>query len=106
MVVPNRVKQQFTVDAPNKVWVTDITYVRTLEGWLYVAVVMDLYSKRIVGWSMQPTMHRDLVIQALFAALWRRNPKGPRSVRLSPTRESELSDQSDDPRHSQTILAC
>ena len=56
---------------------TDITYVRTHEGWLYIAVVMDLYSRKIIGWSMQPTLHRDLVIQALFAALWRRKPKHP-----------------------------
>ena len=77
VVVPNRVNQEFTVEAANTVWATDITYVRTHEGWLYIAVVMDLYSRKIIGWSMQPTLHRDLVIQALFAALWRRKPKHP-----------------------------
>lgn len=74
---PNRLEQQFTVPTINTTWVTDITQIRTLEGWLYLAVVMDLYSRRIVGWSMQPTIHRDLVIQALLAARWRRKTKNP-----------------------------
>jgi putative transposase len=73
-VAPNRLQQDFTARTPNTVWATDITHIRTLEGWLYVAVVMDLCSRRIVGWSMQSTMHRDLVIQALLAAKWLRHP--------------------------------
>jgi putative transposase len=73
-VVPNVVEQEFQVSETNTVWATDITHIRTLEGWLYVAVVMDLCSRRIVGWSMQATMHRDLVIQALLCAKWRRYP--------------------------------
>ena len=76
-VAPNALGQQFDVEHPNTVWVTDITHIRTLEGWLYLAVVMDLCSRRIVGWSMQATMHRDLVIQALLAARWRRKADGP-----------------------------
>ena len=76
-VAPNVVGQQFDVEHPNTVWATDITHIRTLEGWLYLAVVMDLCSRRIVGWSMQATMHRDLVIQALLSAKWRRKPGGP-----------------------------
>ena len=55
---------------------TDITYIRTCEGWLLLAPVMDLYSRQIVGWAMAPTMTRDLVLQALVAAAWRRKP-GP-----------------------------
>jgi putative transposase len=51
--------------------------VRTHEGFLYLAVVLDLFSRRVVGWSMQPTLSRDLVMQALLAAVWRRRPKGP-----------------------------
>ena len=47
---------------PNKVWVTDITYIRTHEGWLYLAVVLDLFSRQVIGWSMQPRMESDLVI--------------------------------------------
>lgn len=60
--------------APNKVWVTDITYIRTYEGWLYLAAVMDLYSRQIVGWATRATMTSDLVLQALLAAVWKRKP--------------------------------
>ena len=53
VVAPNHLQRQFTVDAPNKSWVTDITYIRTHEGWLYLAVVLDLFSRQVIGWSMQ-----------------------------------------------------
>ncbi len=56
--------------------VTDITYIRTYEGWLYLAAVMDLYSRQIVGWATRSTMTSDLVLQALLAAVWKRKP-GP-----------------------------
>lgn len=75
-VVENVLNRDFTPNAPNKVWVTDITYIRTYEGWLFLAAVMDLYSRQIVGWATQPTMTRDLVLQALLAAVWKRKP-GP-----------------------------
>ncbi len=74
LVADNHLARQFDVPAPNKVWVTDITYIRTHEGWLYLAVVLDLYSRQVVGWGMQPTMHTDLVLQALMMAVWRRKP--------------------------------
>ena len=74
-VTPNRLDQQFDYDHPNAAWVTDITYIRTYEGWLYLAIVLDLFSRQIVGWSMAPTMHTDLVIRALLMAVWRRRPK-------------------------------
>ncbi len=51
---PNRLERQFNVSEPNKVWVTDITYIRTYEGWLYLAVVLDLCSRQVIGWSMKP----------------------------------------------------
>lgn len=54
---------------------TDITYIKTHEGWLYLAVVIDLFSRRVVGWSAQPRMTTDLALQALLAAVWRRKPK-------------------------------
>ncbi len=73
-VAPNRLDRQFDVAAPNTHWVTDITYLRTHEGWLFLAVVLDLFSRQVVGWSMRPTMHSDLVLQALLAAVWRRKP--------------------------------
>ncbi|KAB0486009.1 IS3 family transposase [Pseudomonas psychrophila] len=72
---PNLLKRQFDVREPNKVWVTDITYIRTYEGWLYLAVVLDLFSRQVVGWSMKPQMTRDLAIDALLMAVWRRKPK-------------------------------
>ena len=74
VVAPNRLGQCFDVEGPNQAWVTDITYIRTHEGWLYLAVVLDLFSRRAVGWSMQSRMTRELVIQALLMAVWRRKP--------------------------------
>ncbi len=76
-VAANRLNRMFTADAPNQAWVGDITYIRTDEGFLYLAVVLDLFSRRVVGWSMQPTPSRDLVLHALLAAVWRRHPTGP-----------------------------
>ena len=71
-VAANRLQREFEADEPNKKWVADFTYVWTAEGWLYVAAVMDLYSRRIVGWSMSDTMHAKMVTDALLMALWRR----------------------------------
>ncbi len=75
IVTPNHLKREFDVAQPNKAWVTDITYVRTWQGWLYLAVVIDLYSRNIVGWSMKPTLAKEIVIDALLMAVWRRKPK-------------------------------
>ena len=75
-VVDNTLARQFDVAAPDKTWVTDITYIRTQEGFAYLAVVIDLYSRRVVGWSMQNRQITDLVLQALLMAVWRRKPKG------------------------------
>lgn len=75
VVASNILDRQFEVDAPDRVWVTDITYIRTHEGWLYLSVVIDLFSRRVVGWSAQPRMTTDLALQALLAAVWRRKPK-------------------------------
>ena len=72
----NTLDRQFDVAAPDTVWVTDITYIKTLEGWLYLAVVIDLFSRRVVGWSMQSRITTDLALQALLMAVWRRKPKG------------------------------
>lgn len=74
VVAPNRLDRQFDVQAANTHWVTDITYIRTHEGWLYLAVVIDLYSRQVVGWAMDGRMQTDLVLQALLAAVWRRKP--------------------------------
>jgi putative transposase len=73
-VAPNLLARAFTAPAPNCTWVADITYVATREGWLYLAVVLDLYARRVVGWSMQVTLERSLVIAALQNAICRRQP--------------------------------
>jgi len=77
VVAPNRLEQNFSVDAPDRVWVTDITYIRTFEEWLYLAVVVDLYSRIVVGWSMKSTLSQELVLDALMMAVWRRRPRHP-----------------------------
>lgn len=74
-VAPNQLEQRFDVEAPNTVWVTDITYIRTQEGWLYLAVVLDLFSRQVIGWSMRERIDSELVLNALLMAVWRRNPK-------------------------------
>jgi len=75
-VAPNLLNRQFEVSEPNQVWVTDITYIRTYEGWLYLAVVMDLFSRHIIGWSMGSRIDSELAMNALVMACWRRKPKG------------------------------
>ena len=76
-VAPDLIEQNFSASAPNQKWCGDITYVWTDEGWLYLAVMMDLYSRAIVGWSMQPRMTQHLVCDALTMALFRRGfPSG------------------------------
>jgi putative transposase len=68
----NVLDRQFTATAPNQKWVADFTFLWTSEGWLFVAAVLDLFSRRVVGWSMQPTMTAQLVTDALVMAIWRR----------------------------------
>lgn len=74
VVAPNRLDRQFNPSEPDRQWVTDITYLRTHEGWLYLAVVIDLFSRQVVGWAMKGQMTTDLVLQALTMAVWRRRP--------------------------------
>jgi putative transposase len=73
-VASNVLDREFEVDEPDRVWVGDITYVWTLEGWMYLAIVIDLYSRRVVGWSMADHMRTELVLEALTAALGTRTP--------------------------------
>jgi putative transposase len=75
-VTPNILQRQFNPSAPNEGWVTDITHIRTHEGWLYLAVVLDLFSRRVIGWSMQSRITKELVLDALLMAVWRRKPEG------------------------------
>jgi putative transposase len=73
-VAENLLNRRFETDRPNKVWLSDITYIWTREGWLYLSAVLDLYSRRIIGWSMGERLTQDLVITALQQALGRRKP--------------------------------
>lgn len=71
-IAPNLLDRQFEAEGPNKKWVADFTYIWTAEGWLYVAAVIDLFSRRVVGWSMKAEMTAQLVTDALVMAIWRR----------------------------------
>ena len=73
-IAPNLLDRQFTMQQPNQAYVGDITYIYTLEGWLYLAVVIDLYSRQVVGWSMAEHMRAKLVNDALLMAVWKRKP--------------------------------
>jgi putative transposase len=73
-IAPNVLDRKFSVEAPNQVWVGDLTYIPTAEGWLFLAVVIDLFSRKVVGWSMRPDMQRELVVDALDMAWFGRNP--------------------------------
>lgn len=79
IVPPNHLNREFVVNTPDTFrndvsQVTDITYIRTWQGWLYLAVVLDLYSRKVIGWSMKPTLAKDIVLDALLMAVWRRRP--------------------------------
>jgi putative transposase len=71
-IAPNVLDRQFTAERPNQKWIADFTYIWTAEGWLYVAAVIDLFSRRVVGWSMKAEMTAQLVADALIMAIWRR----------------------------------
>ena len=74
-VAANQLERQFAVEAPNQAWVTDITYIWTLQGWLYLCVILDLYSRRVVGWAMSERINQALTLGALKMALAGRAPK-------------------------------
>ena len=86
-VAPNHLNRDFTAIRPNEKWCGDITYVWTEEGWLYLATVIDLYSRKVIGWSLQSTMTKQLVCDALMMALWRRG--FPRNVLFHSDRGSQ-----------------
>ena len=85
--IKNHLKRDFTAAAVNTKWVTDITYLRTGEGWLYLAVIIDLYDGQVIGWSMSSRMKKQLVIQSVLMALWRKQDK--QSVILHSDRGSQ-----------------
>ena len=76
-IADNLLKQDFSTTAPNQKWVTDITYIATAQGWLYLCVVIDLYARKVIGWSMSKRIKQELVCAALLMTLWHRGfPKG------------------------------
>jgi len=79
-IAPNLLERNFTAAEPNRVWSGDATYISTDEGWLYLAVVIDLFSRRIVGWSMKTTIDRSLVIDAVEMACWQRRPERGKTI--------------------------
>jgi len=87
VVADNVLNRKFTFATPNRYWVTDITYILTHEGWLYLAVVLDLYFRAVVGWSMSSRMESELVTQVLLAAVWRTKTQEPSAHTLR-SRES------------------
>ena len=74
-ISPNLLKRNFTVPASNRIWVSDITYIRTWEGWMYLCVILDLYSRMVVGWSMASHLRAELAVNALEMAVAHRNPE-------------------------------
>ena len=76
-IAPNLIARDFTAAAPNRVWLADITYIPTAEGWLYLAAVMDLFSRKIVGWAMRNHMRVELVLAALTMAVRQQRPSTP-----------------------------
>ena len=77
IIAPNKLQRNFVVEAPNQWWVGDIPYIHTHEGFLFLAVVMDLYARNIVGWSMSRCQNRQVVLQAVLMALWQREARQP-----------------------------
>lgn len=74
-IAPNRLNRCFQVSKPNRVWVGDVTFIATRNGWLYLAVLLDLYSRKIIGWAMSDQINKQLVVNALIMALEKRQPR-------------------------------
>jgi transposase InsO family protein len=73
-IAPNRLGRNFVADRPGQVWLDDLTYIPTGEGWLYLAAVLDLHTRKIVGWSMRKTLHTEIALEALTMAIVRQRP--------------------------------
>ena len=92
-IAPNRLNRAFTVSAPDTVWAGDITYIATDEGWLFLAVVIDLFSRQVIGWSLRFDMARDIVIDALRMAWFKRHPSPQAGVIFHSDRGSQYASQ-------------
>jgi len=75
VLIPDLLQRPFTGTRPSSAWVTDITYMRTWQGWLWLAVIIDLFSRKVAGWSARPGIHRELALNAVLTAV-RRRPRG------------------------------
>ena len=73
-IAPNRLRRNFTATAPNQVWLADLTYIRTGEGWLFLAALIDMHTRKVVGWSMRETLHASIALEALEMAIKRQRP--------------------------------
>ena len=92
-ITPNLLDRQFSVTAPDKVWTGDITYIATDEGWLFLAVVIDLFSRQVVGWSLRQDMTREIVIDALRMAWFKRHPSKEAGLVFHSDRGSQYASQ-------------
>src|SRR5213075_2895830 len=73
-ISPNRIGRQFVAPAPNQIWLADLTYIPTGEGWLYLAAILEMHTRKIVGWSMRETLHTEIALEALDMAIERQQP--------------------------------
>lgn len=89
--ITNQVARDFSASAPNAKWVTDITYIPTQEGWLYLAVVLALFSRQVIGWSMPPQLTRDLMLEAVLMTVWQK--RSPQAVILHSDRGTQYTSQ-------------
>lgn len=103
-IAPNVLRRNFATSAPNEAWVADVTYVATDEGWLYLAVILDLFSRRVVGWAASPTNDRALALTALSSAVRTRRPR-PGLVHHSDRGSPYASDDYRDALHASGIVA-
>ena len=92
-IAPNLLDRQFTVSEPDKVWAGDITYIATDEGWLFLAVVIDLFSRQVVGWALRQDMAREIVIDALRLAWFKRHPSSEAGLVFHSDRGSQYASQ-------------
>ncbi len=74
-IAPNRLRRSFTATAPDRIWLADLTYVRTGEGWLFLAAIIDMFTRKVVGWSMRETLHAEIALEALAMAIRRQQPE-------------------------------
>ncbi len=104
-VAPNLLDRQFAVGKPDQVWTSDITYIASDEGWLYLAVVIDLFSRQVVGWAMKPHMKKDLVMDALRMAWFRRCPDAGLIFHSDRGSQYRGDESAPDPRHALVDVA-